>query len=212
MAQQSNQTIHLKDGSKIIGTVLSIDPDGIITIQSEDLPKLRINSSSVSSIGFEGKNNVYSNDYYSFETSILVNKNRSNASIHLSYHHLLNPNFDFGVGMGVDVYDYVSGSLIFPLYVSLGTSTNSDLLSPFASLNLGYGLTTKDSESNVIDSQGGLMVNPKFGLKMNNNKFGVSFFTGFKFQKATYIYEVGNGEFEEKNTFKRLEFGIGFNI
>lgn len=212
MAQESTQTIMLKDGTEIVGKIISMD-SGQVLIQSENLNKIYIDEASIKRIDYSSEYLKSKRDYFNVSTGVLLNKNNLNATLQMGYHRKMKHALFLGGGLGVDIYDYDNGDFILPIFATIGVSGKRAKLNPFAAINLGYGFTiTDDESSNTVSSQGGLMINPRYGVEMVNDNFSVSFFGGLKFQKATYIYEVWNGEFEEENKYRKLEFGIGFNF
>lgn len=136
----------------------------------------------------------------------------------LGLHHVMgyqhNRWIGAGLGIGIDAYEMGSSHNVIPIYLEARGYFLKKKVSPFYSMNLGYGIALKDQNSGITEAKGGLMYNPSLGYRFGghpNANFTLAL--GYKVQKATYISPGWDGSrFENKYTFKRvnLKFGMLF--
>lgn len=134
----------------------------------------------------------------------------SNPTLSLFNGYAVHRLFAMGVTVGADFYNDV---LVTPLAIGLrGTFFNSKV-SPYYSLDTGYGFTMLSEESSNLKNDGGWMFNPGIGLKVkagNNTAFLVH--TGYKMQRVETEINQWGATVHQKTTFKRLSLRIGFEF
>ncbi|MFC6998893.1 hypothetical protein [Rufibacter roseus] len=114
-----------------------------------------------------------------------------------------------GTTVGADFY---SNMLITPISLGLRGTLLNTRVSPFYSLDAGYGSATFSSEVERTENKGGWMVNPALGLSVKTgNNTAYVFSLGYKMQKASSKITWWNSGFrQDEYTFKRLSVRMGF--
>ncbi len=80
--------------------------------------------------------------------------------------------FSAGLGLGLDYYHEGSGELFVPIYLNMkGYIPVTDKLSPFVSLDLGYGIGATEG----VSGSGGFLWSPSVGLRYDHFKFQVGY-------------------------------------
>ncbi len=133
----------------------------------------------------------------------------------LGLHHVMgyqhNRWIGAGLGVGIDAYEIGSSHNVLPIYLEARGYFLKKKVSPFYSMNLGYGIALKDQNSNIVEAKGGLMYNPSLGYRFGghpNANFTLAL--GYKVQKASYTRLGWDGSrFENKYTFKRVNLKLG---
>lgn len=107
--------------------------------------------------------------------------------------------FSVGLGLGLDYYhelysDVGDGELFVPIYLNMkGYVSVTEKLSPFASLDLGYGLGITEGVSGC----GGFLWSPSVGLRYNHFKLQVGYTSqrisedGFGFNMNAVQFKIG---------------------
>jgi len=156
--------------------------------------------------------------YNSFATAILSGGNDKplTASI-TTIHGIAMHRWRLGVGVGIESYEVwrtvpVFGSLSF----DFGKIKNNAL---YVQANAGYAfghrLERVEGASNEND-EGGLMLNPMIGYRIEANKVNVFIAAGYKLQRVDYSFDwiwgwpyVSTDMTEEFNRFT-FQIGVGF--
>ena len=212
-AQNSGQRILLKDGTEVQGELLSMDNNGQVTIKTEHLETLKLKFEAIAKIENTLERPLGTDKYFSFETALLANNSNRGSSVRLSYHQFVANHFSFGMGAGIDVFDFRNNEMFAPLFLNATIISKNRKIKPYLSLDVGYGFSFHNKENDsILESTGGFLANPRIGVKIFSDDFGFSVFSGIKFQKASYIYDAWNGQIEEDIEYRRLEFGLGFHF
>lgn len=107
--------------------------------------------------------------------------------------------FSVGMGLGLDYYhdlysDMGSGELFVPIFLNMkGYVPVTEKLSPFLSLDLGYGIGATEGVSGC----GGFLWSPSVGLRYNHFKFQIGYTSqrisenGFGFNMDAVQIKVG---------------------
>jgi hypothetical protein len=123
------------------------------------------------------------------------------------FHRLLS----VGPTVGLDFYENL---IITPVALGLRGTLLDKRVSPFYSVDAGYGTTWFSDEPRRSEHKGGWMINPAAGLRIkagNETAFLISL--GYKVQSATTKEPLAwdNSAFITRDlTFKRLSTRIGF--
>ncbi|WP_181306340.1 hypothetical protein [Rufibacter sp. XAAS-G3-1] len=119
--------------------------------------------------------------------------------------------FSLGATLGLDFYNQV---LVTPIALGLRGTLLNTRVSPFYSLDAGYGTTFLSDESDQRENKGGWMFNPALGLRVaSGNNTAFAFSLGYKLQRATTKEPLlwnRNSFITEEHSFKRLSARIGF--
>jgi len=241
--------VYLTNGSILKGQLLDYKVGGIVKLKLENGSILTINDDVVKRINmYSGKSSVDDLGYdfdmpyemkehgiiYSFAFNIMLGQsdaiyyyyryyyglNRTAYGGNLSIAYRFKPAFSLGGGIGVTTYGYGLDEFIFPLYVEATSNFLSGRYSPFLKLKMGYGFVIATSK-NVLDSSGGLYMNPVFGIKIGtSSNMDFTFGIGLNYQKAFFKH----GYYDEKKDvvlapihfqdikFKRLSLNIGITF
>lgn len=92
------------------------------------------------------------------------------VNIHTIHGAKIGEYFSAGLGLGVDYYHefYNMGELYMPIFLNMkGYIPVTDKLSPFASLDMGYGVGVTSG----VTGTGGFLWSPSVGLRYNKFKF-----------------------------------------
>ncbi len=117
-----------------------------------------------------------------------------------------------GIGIGFDGYSMGNAYNVIPVYAEARGYFSKKKISPFYSLNLGYGIGVKNTNQGIFGAKGGIMVNPSLGYRFGghpNANFTLAM--GYKFQKVSYEYMDWWDSFpvEQNFTFKRINLKLG---
>ena len=127
-----------------------------------------------------------------------------------------------GISTGLDVYSPI---IILPLSGSLTWNPlNSRAVSPFISMNAGYGFGWLQASNDNAKTTGGYMINPSIGLRIKTkNTAKLHLGIGFREQKAVtrqasgfYVNDfVGGGpdiETQDEYRFRRISLALGLSL
>jgi hypothetical protein len=155
----------------------------------------------------------------SFATAVLIGESEKNLTGSLTTTHgIAMKRWRLGVGVGIEGFDdwrtvplFVTGTFDF------GRINNNWLyLQMSGGHAFGRYLKKIEGTSNG-EENGGLMLNPMIGYRMNAGKFNVSIAAGYKLQQLDYSFDwtwgwpgaatVIDGEYHRV----MLQIGVGFN-
>lgn len=141
-----------------------------------------------------------------------LNVPKSGIGIDYSLGYRTNEYVSIGVGVSVETYNYGFGEFLIPIYLDYISFLKKKNISPFLRLQAGYGFVYSTGD-NVIDSNGGLMVNPAIGIRFTGNSdVNYSFDLNFKYQKANFVVNTTNWRSQISYIdiiFRRLSFRFG---
>lgn len=121
--------------------------------------------------------------------------NINRANLHTIHGAKINKNFSVGLGIGLDLY-HNEGDLDFmlPIFVNAkGYLPINEKFSPYASLDLGYGIGVSESFSGV----GGFYWSPAIGIKYDKFKFQIGYVSqslsesGFSINMEAVQFKLG---------------------
>lgn len=204
--------VYLKNDSKIYGQILDykigekveikLSSGQILTFSDKIVRKIEMYSpeSEINSrrlINYEFKDRVFYNDFgikliagASSTRDRVINNNGFGLEYNFGYRY--NNSFSAGLGVAFENYNYGLGELFFPLYFNFLSFYKKSQISPFFKLQLGYGLVSTKRDI-VIDSNGGIMINPAFGIKFpGQDNINYMFDINFKYQKANFVYTLND--------------------
>lgn len=131
--------------------------------------------------------------------------------------------FEAGLTTGVDIY---SQMIILPLSAGVKWNPfNTKAISPFVSVNAGYGFAWLQRPSDNLNYSGGYMFNPSVGLRIKTKKDAakLNLSLGFRQQRAVtrqtsefYLYDYIGGspdiETQDEYTFRRISLTLGLSL
>ncbi|TXK48913.1 hypothetical protein FVR03_07485 [Pontibacter qinzhouensis] len=117
--------------------------------------------------------------------------------------------FAIGGTVGFDFYDNI---LITPIALGLRGELLKTSVSPFYSLDAGYGASFLSGRRSGERPDGGWMLNPALGLRVQTgNNTAYLFSMGYKQQRVDTESMTGWGvRVNERITYKRLSLRLGF--
>lgn len=118
-----------------------------------------------------------------------------------------------GGALGLDFYSLNGGERILPLMGDIRGYFSKKKVSPYYAINGGYGFALINKQDNITRAEGGWMIHPSFGFRLNGKEGGVSTLVdfGYRFQKAHFYKDFEfNGDKEERVlTYQRLMVRMG---
>ncbi len=134
--------------------------------------------------------------------------NHSTPTVQFFNGYRLNPRLALGATIAFDFYQEV---LITPIALGIKGAVLDKRVSPYYSLDVGYGATILNSTSNGRKQEGGFMFNPTLGFRVNTgNMSAFTFGVGFKSQRAQIEYNNWGTRTNQNILFKRLSLRTGF--
>lgn len=208
-AQTSNSfkdKVILKNGSVLYGQLIDYSigekvklkiSNGQMLIFSDDNVKRVIINAPDSN--FKEERKLKSNLIYNYATFNYISGNiegldlaNSGLGINYSVGYRFNNYLSLGAGLGVETYNYGLREFFIPVFVDVISIFKNNNVSPFFRFQGGYGFVKATSEK-VIDSNGGLMVNPAFGIIiLQKNNIGFTVDLNLKYQKANFVINSSN--------------------
>lgn len=218
------QIVLLKDGSLLKGTVLEENESGTLKIVLKSGDEIELPYALVESIK-KNKNQeiVFSNGskamtkgfyqlvqfgmlpgYSNEEQDQLLWGLTGKYAMGYRFHHLL----AVGAGVGVDYYN----QFMLPVFVDVRGFLFKKAVSPYYSLNVGYGSPLQFRE-NWITKKGGAMVNPAIGLRVARAKHVFNMNVGYQVQQMiASSSDWGGGTTTDKITYRRWSIGLGWEF
>ncbi|MBK7479841.1 MAG: hypothetical protein IPI69_09110 [Bacteroidales bacterium] len=223
-AQNSKkQTVVLKGGSHLTGTILFAGPDSLkMRITSPQVITLNKSDITLSS-PVQGIEKPFIDRHgYSIRLSAssLTGRNdeekTGSMSFHFSNAYTFKNGLSIGFGTGYEEFDVT----VMPVYADLRYHPLKTRMSPFAWIKSGwsFGFSKLDDGRyyyyNFPESKGGLMFNTGAGMELASwRRNAVNIGVGYRYQKITYKYEHDRSERymnELITCYNRLEVQFGF--
>ncbi len=223
--------VHLKDGSVVKGEVLTneagqpliiqLDHEQVLEIERKQIWKIiirdeagrpRIQRLKAPPPPFR-KRGLYNH------TGVVFNwgKNiREDLSVGAGVQHVIgyqfSPRLSLGLGAGLDNYSR-EGESVVPFFLEARSALPAN---PhwFFSLAGGYGHALKRERFNILDAEGGLMLQAFVGYRLSTAEGAeVTLELGYKRQNATFTLERFNGDLELRTLdFNRLALRLGLTL
>lgn len=120
--------------------------------------------------------------------------NANRVNLHTIHGAKINKNFSVGLGIGLDYYHEGEGDLMMPIFANAkGYYPVTEKFSPYASLDLGYGVGVTEGTSGL----GGFYWSPAIGIKYDKFKFQIGYTSqslsesGFSVNMGAVQFKVG---------------------
>lgn len=115
-----------------------------------------------------------------------------------------------GITTGIDTYPEIS---ILPLAAGARFMLPGPVVTPYCSLDTGYGTDWLEQENDELYYRGGWMIHPALGLHiMTGTRGSISLSLGFKHQRAAR-FEASPGFLQEDDyRFNRMSLQAGFSF
>jgi len=224
-AQNDNQdVIYTNNGSIFRGNIVKMDENRSIDLQIKngqvihfdhsEIQKI-VQEATVVGIGEKTYNFKEHGMFYasSFEPNFGLSAwNRSivGVGLHQVVGYQMNRWLGYGLGLGVDGYEIGSGRLFVPLYLQVRGYFTKNRISPYYSVNIGYGFA-EDTHDNSKEIDGGRYFYPSVGYRFGAAKSGnFTMDFGIKFQKGHFL-RVNNWGSDDRNVdYRRFTFRLGW--
>ncbi|MDA9773661.1 hypothetical protein N9B82_01780 [Saprospiraceae bacterium] len=208
----------LKSGSRIVGTLISYDPneetvlkigENLITLPAESIKKV-VMPASKKRVNI---NRIQTKKVY-HRTNMGLLSNANGNGITLNYSALYQHSRWLGVGLGtgIDNYYFSSGRNVYPLFIELKSYLVDGNASPYVSIKSGYGFIATNENESQTNTKGGMIINPNFGYRLGSTGMIVDIYIGLRFQSAEYDTNNGWNVSHQEIQWNRVETGIGISF
>ena len=200
--------VYLKNESKIYGQLLDykigekveikLSNGQILTFPDNVVQKIVIYSPEIKEkkerfLNYEFKDKVFYNNFGfkmigGASSTGYRNIYRNGFGLEYNLGYRYNHYLSVGLGAAIENYNYGLEELFYPVYFDFMSFYSKSKISPFFRFQIGYGFVTTKKNIN-IDNDGGIMINPAFGIKYPaSDKLNYMFDINFKYQKAYFVY------------------------
>lgn len=224
--RKGKEFLYLKNGTIIKGRVVHQDSELVKLLSGDNLFVYKSNEiDSISQGKFEIDNRSFKADYF-FDCSVGIVAGSSGNDKDAPF--VFNASFNYrfinrcyaGAGLGVEFWN----ESYMPLTVNFQYLLRDTHFTPFVSLQGGYLIALGDAvmsnpyyysyssvwpnpNSSTLDANGGVVINPSFGIRsMVNQNFGWSFSFGYRYHQLNYS---GEKDYSTEYNFNRLTLKVG---
>ena len=206
--------VKTKDNKKYHGEVITYEPQEYVTMdcQGDTLTFDLIETDFKFTTRKPPKKYNFPTDvgYHRIAAGSLSGNPNDGSFMSYSYHHQKTRLLGYGGGLAFENYgdeggyDFIVARGVF---MSFLRETNRSL---FVKADAGYGLAIKNTSREQTRAQGGINAGAALGYRLSTNRVMVDFTIGARMQQGSYEFDFDDFIKIENNTFRRLEFGIGF--
>jgi len=211
-------TVVLKSGTKLVGDLISYDPNTEVVISIIG-NEIAIPSSRVKKIVMPASSKQVNINriktkkiYHRTNVGILSNANGNGISLNYSALYQHSRWIGIGLGTGIDNYYFQPGRNVYPIFTEIKSFLVDGNSSPYVSLKSGYGFINTNSDENQINTKGGMFINPNFGYRIGSSGVFMDIYIGLRFQNATYDINDGWSVRHQDIRWNRVETGIGISF
>ncbi|MEM6724044.1 MAG: hypothetical protein AAF598_08400, partial [Bacteroidota bacterium] len=196
--------VYLKNGSEFRGQIIEYQPGEFLKIkilggvevefQDHQIEKIVQEPVSIKAKGGPKSYNFSETGFYNF--TYVSNFNASSGfgthyvglGLHTVTGYQINRLIGVGIGIGIENYEVSFPRSVAPLYLEARGYFTDKNISPYYSMNVGWGFPLKREFNGVNETEGGVFINPNIGVRLGAKK-GVNFTAdvGYKYQRATFI-------------------------
>lgn len=204
----------LNNGSTLIGKIIEYNPDSHVALELQVGSVVNFKVGQIKSIHMYEDRGIkpvaslkIKKVYHEGQFSLLPGESGSGVS--LSYNALWqnNSRLAFGPGFGIDNYFAREGRDVFPVYANVRYYLTDHAFAPYIGGKLGYGMAFKNEDAFLFSANGGIMVNPQFGIRLGTGGMIFNLYSGLKFQKADYEFITSWETRTEEILYRRVEIG-----
>ena len=222
---QTRQTVVLKDGSRVSGTILydSLDFLWMKVDAPQVVPIPRSEVSFLETITGRQKFSPAGKGYFiHFSASTLAGKSDQDNANLLSLHLTNGFQFSNGIRAGIGVGMEQMESPLLPLYADLNYHPFNSRVSPYLYLKAGYGFPLQEKKEDnhywyysMVNSKGGLLFNAGAGIALYTwQRAGVNLGIGYRYQRVSMVYrnmwDSRPNTLEKVTRYNRLQLQLGF--
>lgn len=173
VSAQKNSQVVLKNGSIIKGEILEENEKGV-KIKTKDGSVWNYTKDEIESVG-QYDPDWKSSKFYSSMTFGLMPSQQFSGSFHLVNGYVLNPHWNFGVGVGVEGF---GNRGYMPVFLNAKYNVMSSLSTPYVSVIAGYDLSLTNTDLN----KGGFTTGLQLGLDhFFSQHVGISTSVGYRY-------------------------------
>ena len=221
--------VWLKDGSNLSGTIIRLElargmeikliTGAIVQIPKEEIVKVYqdLPFSSQASLAPDYRPRgprpyaFREEGLYQTFSGFISFSEPGGAGVHYSIGHRFSRMLSVGIGAGFESNDFWYTRNMVPLYAEARGFLVPKRISPYYAVKLGYGFALEDPINGTLDTKGGILFCPEFGVRFGGRT--VNYYLGleYKIQNATWRTTDwwNGGEFTDKVSYRRLELRTG---
>ena len=210
-AQSEADQILLKNGTTFEGAILEyqqgqplwleLSNGDTLMFQDEEIERIIQKGQAVSPTAapLPGKEEATKKKAYAFKEKGLYNatyfatlsgSSDSELKLGLGFHNITGyqflRQFGLGLGLGIDTYSFDNGQSIFPLFLEARGYLVRKPVSPYYSVNAGYGFAFRNEEELITKAEGGILIRGTIGLRLGADEdTNVLIGLGYQYQKAS---------------------------
>ena len=201
-AQKLQETIYLKNGSVIRGTVIEQIPGESMKIKTRDGSIFVYKVTEIEKITKETR----SYDILGYRAFIDTELTADWLSVTTSHGYQFNPYIYAGLGAGI-CYWGNEDEIAIPIFANGRFSFINGPVSPFVDLRIGYSIST------IEGLDGGFYMSPMAGVKfMLGRSFALNFATGYSLQRLGYYWDDGHGNYYNSYDLGGLTLRVGIEF
>ena len=200
LAQKNGQVI-LKNGSTIKGEIVEETNTGV-KIKTKDGSVWNYTNDEVNTIGTYNPES-HNSKFYSSMTFGVMPGQQFSGSFHLVNGYILNPHWNFGIGVGVEGF---GNRGYMPVFLNTKYNLMSTLSTPYVSVIAGYDLSLTNTEFN----KGGFTTGLQLGLDhFFSQHVGITTSVGYRYAYLK-IQDSWWDDFVTVREVNRFEMRFGF--
>lgn len=212
---ETEDVVYLKNGGILRGEIVELNHNEYLKIESAGRNVFVIMMDEVEKISTEAipSQRNYKESGYMNRTGFDLMRANSNstARFYMVNGYQFTPRFSAGIGFGITPYN--DPLTLVPVFIDLNLRFLKANASPYIFLKTGYNFSVHhDDDVQIDDHSGGLLLNPGVGLQFNlSGGLGWYINAGYNIDNSYYEFEIwGPQTVENKHSFRRVNFGMGF--
>lgn len=173
ISAQKNGQVVLKNGSVVKGEIIQKGENGV-KVQTKDGSTWHYSNNEIESVG-DYSSEWHNSKFYSSMTFGAMPSQQFSGSFHLVNGYILNPHWNFGVGVGIEGF---GNRNYMPVFLNAKYNLLSSLSTPYVSVIAGYDLSLTNTEFN----KGGFTTGIQLGLDhFFSQHVGISTSVGYRY-------------------------------
>lgn len=219
--QNEEVVIYLKSGSQFKAKIIEWDPaqdiikleafGNIIELRNSDVKKI-VQTDVKMGQSYNFKEEGF---FYHIRANLITGNSGNRSSfepgigISATAGKRFSRKLSIGVGLSFDEYIARTSENILAAFGEVSGYVSPDNLSLSYSLAAGYGFAFKDEEIGLLEAGGGWMVYPAVGFRWGKKHLKWTLDFGYKFQKASWLYESWGTISDQSILYRRLTLRTG---
>jgi hypothetical protein len=228
---QTFDIVHLKDGSRLSGKIVSWDLEkgmefklvtgASIYINKEEIDRVEQDTEELPNDRFRRYRRPFVPRPYAFRETGWYHNSSGFFNIStlggVGLHHAMGYRFSrlFGVGLGtgIETNDFSAYRKMIPVYAEVRGFLLPKKISPYYAVKLGYAFGLRDEINGTLGAKGGLLFSPELGVRFGAGDVNYYLGVEYKLQNATFIWNgwdwTGGTRVEDKISYRRFELRTG---